>query len=228
MKRYIDLRIEGTKEELKGFLSKMKTVRDADFVFSKERTNGLALNLSTSINEVGCFLFIKDKDIYARVLVNINNSKKDESYVLWISNIIPSRNIRLSIEGYNSILKDFIKRIVEKCVPIDRINLSKEEEFLSDKISSQSYKALTLWESTVDHNLPFSHPLDKEKWMSFISSVYYYKDFDKMNGDDLERWLKEDMNWGNGFFDVIEEVVDKYQYGIDLLQYYSNNYKFTK
>lgn len=224
MKKYIDVKIDGSKEYLVGILSQMKTTQDADFKYEKELSNGMAMNVSQSIDEVACFKATTKELFRARVYVDINHRRNTEEYHIWIPNIVSSDKDHLEEEEYNYVLKEFIKQVVSKYVPKEKIQLTKENVQLSELISTDSYEKLERWEYSCDHNAPFAHPLDREKWMAFLSSVFYYKDDKKMNSGDLEAWLREDKNWSQYLNNEIQDVALRYEDGIELLHYYNDIY----
>lgn len=222
MKKYIDLKIDGAKEYLVNILSKMKSLKNTDFKYESELSNGMALNVRQSIEEVGCFKASSVGLFHSRVYVDIKDKTDSDGYYLWVTNIISSDKDHLSVEEYNKVLREFVKQVISIFVPLEKIQMSKEDVSLKDIISTSSYEALDRWEHLCDHNSPFGHPLDRKRWMEFLSSMYYFKDDENMSIGDLEGWLREDKKWGPYLNNVISDIEMRYEDGIELLHYYND------
>ncbi|MFC2327359.1 hypothetical protein [Prevotella nigrescens] len=225
MKRLIDLTIKDSAEHLIQLLNKMKAEDNSDFEYNEGLSNGMALSSFVPIECVACFV-AKTKQLFhskVYILINIDEEKDTNSY-LWISNIVPSDVDDLEKDGYNKVVKAFTSQIITKHISRDKILLSEEEVQLSDIISKKTYERLETWERTSDHNSPFSHPLDRNKWMAFICSAFINEDDVKLNAGILEDWLREDKEWGIYLNNIINKVLIKYTDDIELLHYYKINY----
>ena len=96
--------------------------------------------------------------------------RKDSEYK--VTNIIPTKKSELGVRAYNAILNDFLTQLAE---PAAReygftIDLKKAQQTLADWLDSES--ALALERFSVSANKLMSHPLDLERWNSFLISIH--------------------------------------------------------
>lgn len=224
MKIYKDIKIEGSQKYLKEVLEKMKEVPSRDFKYNEELSRGMAMNLSATIDSVGCFVALTKNLFHSKVYVDINYNRSTDKYFVWIPNIVSKDKDHLDKDEYNFVLDTFVEDVIEKSVPKEHIEITDSEVHLADKITAESYHALERWEHTSDHNAPFAHPSDMNKWIAFLSLVFKNNDYDKINSSDLDGWLREDKGWSVYQNDVINEIISYYEYGITLLKYYNDQY----
>ncbi len=223
MKRLIDLTIRGSADYLVQLLNKMKMGDNSDFEYNEKLSNGMALSFSTPIECVACFVAKTEQLFHSKVYIDIVvDGENDTNSRLCISNIVSPDIDYLGKDEYNKVVKAFIAQVTTKYINRNELLLSKEEVQLSDIISTKTCKLLETWERTSDHNSPFSHPLDRNKWMAFICSAFINEDDKKMSAGILEDWLREDKEWGTYLNNIIDKVLIKYTDDIELLHYYNS------
>lgn len=223
MKRLIDLTIRGSADYLVQLLNKMKMGDNSDFEYNEKLSNGMALSFSTPIECVACFVAKTGQLFHSKVYIDIVvDGENDTNSRLCISNIVSPDIDYLGKDEYNKVVKAFIAQVTTKYINRNELLLSKEEVQLSDIISTKTCKLLETWERTSDHNSPFSHPLDRNKWMAFICSAFINEDDKKMSAGILEDWLREDKEWGTYLNNIIDKVLIKYTDDIELLHYYNS------
>ena len=225
MKILIDLTIRGSADYLVQLLNKMKMGDNSDFEYNEKLSNGMALSFSIPIECVACFVAKTKQLFHSKVYIDIVvDGENDTNSRLCISNIVSPDIDYLGKDEYNKVVKAFIAQVTTKYINRKKLLLSKEEVQLSDIISTETCKLLETWERTSDHNSPFSHPLDRNKWMAFICSAFINEDDVKLNAGILEDWLREDKKWGIYLNNIINKVLIKYTDDIELLHYYKINY----
>lgn len=143
------------------------------------------------------------------VIVSDNNVK--------IINIVPHKKsvFRIEKNEYNTIMRYFKEKIIDKIVSEDRIDFPPAE-YSMESLIPQSFKELVTWVNCSDSNAPFSHPLDLNRWFDFVIALQMNSESDNLSSGDLEQWLEE-KNWDE---EVIEETILNYEHDTELLNYF--------
>lgn len=183
MKKYIELRIKGAKEDIKSFVEGLKSFSSDAFVFKEIR----------EINTIDDGHYV---EFHAKRAIDY----KSRVVLLWderglrMCNIIPKTISFLEMEQYNAVLKHFYEDVVvHSNLQQLQVDISKEENSMKDLISAPAYHALELWEEMCNKNAPTAHPNDRERWMDFICELVINKD--ELSLSDFRNWLIEDKGW---------------------------------
>lgn len=83
-------------------------------------------------------------------------------------------------------------------------------------LSAETDNALETWESQCNKTSPFAHPMDRERWMNFIT--FLHKDEIELSIDDFSQWLSEDKKWPIGLNMQINELTESLEYSLELLK----------
>jgi hypothetical protein len=140
--------------------------------------------------------------------------------IAYIANIVPREFGKLSKDQYNKILLDFYERclkpICEKhSIPVE---ITTDNQSMADWVSDGTHKKLKLFSNAANKSTGTAHPLDQERWFSFVVSVI--RNNDKLDPSQLERWLVEEEGWHP---DIASELAIEYEQGISLLKYFIEN-----
>lgn len=133
------------------------------------------------------------------------------------SNIIAHHVQSLSQKVYNAILQDFVVKIA---LPASDsvgtpVKLSQEFESPHDWLSPESESELRIFEIAANKASGSSHPMDKKRWLRFLTSAHRHND--KMTAEKLNRWLVEAQGW---LPEVAERLSEDYDFGRELLKQY--------
>lgn len=217
MRKFQQLEIRGTKEDLRGLLSRMKESNIKSFVYQAKKSEEYAKNIFCEETEVAVFKSPNKKYFEGYVWLAITDG------VLRVANITSSINSDLGISNYNFVLNAFFSEIVRPLLSEEADVVIKGENLgLRDMMSEQSAKLLEVWEVACNKSSPTSHPLDEERWFSFICSIA--NEESEFSPEDLEKWLSEDKEWPLGYQDEIDKLAIEYENDVRLLKYYLEHY----
>ena len=215
MLKYQFLTITHPEEELVKLLRELKKVNQGIFQYQKKLASDYAKNIFAPEDHVGCFKTRRATLAEASVWVVITGNE------LKVTNITPTAASSLGIIKYNMILNAFFHDFVAKYIDKSWTNcifISGEETSLSEVLSVDVYKALETWETSCNKESPLAHPLDRERWMKFITLLH--KDEVELSVNDFSQWLSEDKNWPQVFNNQIAELQESLEYSLELLNYY--------
>lgn len=138
----------------------------------------------------------------------------------YVPNIVPLEYGSLTFAQYNSILADFITRIVEPVVDKFgfKIATTKPEQMLDDWVSPDTAVKLRRFSGAANKSTGASHPLDERRWFDFL--VAAHRSGDKLDADRLARWLHEVEGWGE---DSAHKLAGDFENSLDLLAYYDEH-----
>lgn len=141
--------------------------------------------------------------------------RKDSEYK--VANIIPTKKSELGISAYNAVLNDFLTQVAEPAAHECgfTIELTAPRQTLEDWFSPESASALRSF--SVLANKAVSHPLDVERWNSFLISTH--RSGERMDSGLLARWLTEIEGWPD---DKAIELAIEYEVALGLLKQYDN------
>lgn len=168
MLRFQYLTIPHPEEELVALLRKMKEATKGAFLYQKSLAAEYAKNLFKKEDYVGCFKTRRTSLSESSVWVVITGEE------LRVTNITPTAVASLGITEYNLILNAFFHDFVAKFIDESWdgcVSISGERVSLSDILSENTYRALTIWEASCNKETPISHPMDQKNWMDFVISL---------------------------------------------------------
>ncbi len=214
MKKFINLEIKAEQRILIALLDKLKESKKNKWSFEKKLTKDYATNISLPENCVACFKANSIKYFEATIWIVINDSE------LRVSNIVSRKVSYLGKDLYNIIVTDFFNDFVSKYLPEGcNVILSSSEVSIEKIANTETAKKLISWESLSNRSTGNTNQYDRERWFAFIKTAVD-TDSDLSVGD-LEQWLTEEKNWVvNEDDDMVEMLVNDFEYGVDLLKYY--------
>ena len=115
----------------------------------------------------------------------------------------------------NALFHDFVAKFINGTWA-GSVSISGEVTSLSDVLSGETYNALETWESQYNKTSPFAYPMDRERWMNFITLLH--KDEIELSIDDFSQWLSEDKKWSIGLNMQINELTESLEYSLELLR----------
>lgn len=212
MKKYINIEIKNSKEKLVGLLNSLKEDDKNGFIFQKKLTEDYAKNIFVRIENVACFKTRKQSLFESSVWLLLKDNR------LIITNITSAKFPHLGISRYNFVLNTFFHSIIAPKLDASySVNISGEDQSLEDILDSETYAKLNLWENSCNKSMPISHPLDYERWFSFILSAFH--NHSEITPQDLAQWLSEDKKWPQVYNDQISNLKLQFEYSMDLLNY---------
>ena len=132
-----------------------------------------------------------------------------------VMNIVPLEEQDLGISGYNDVLNDFIRHIVNPAaqeLELD-VTLTPRKQSITDWVSNEVASALHTFSACANKSTGAEHPADRERWFNFIFAAYDTNS--NLDAGFLDRWLVEAEKWPP---DIATDLVDSYQYSMDLLK----------
>lgn len=139
---------------------------------------------------------------------------KDGGYE--VTNIVPRETGSLGESGYNTVLRDFIARVVKPAsAQADfRIAATTPDQTVDDWLPDAAASALRLFSATANKATGSSHPSDQARWHAFLIAAHGAAS--AFGTDLLKRWLVED-GWTE---DGALELAIEYEFGLALLDTY--------
>ncbi len=151
----------------------------------------------------------------ARLMLSVYQS--DGNWVLSVVNIIPtadSGSSSLDKEAYNRILQYFVETVLEPVNAGKYEIITNEENYTLQELIPRSWDDFKLWIEA----FPLSHhPLDEERWMNFVISLY--RNDEHLSMGDFEDWLRTEKGWS---YEDIDYFSSRLEYGIELLEKYND------
>lgn len=207
MKVYQELELRLEDISIDNILNKIDTLLPSFWIRDSEREDEL-----TEMNH--------DVKQYAYSIVNnpgfpdaslwlANNDKGG----LYVSNIVPCKVGKLTIEEYNSIMISFVD--VLKRDPTIHFQLTKADMSLEDFMPKDVSEKLIRFSNNANKSTGYSHPCDFDRWLDFVISLHQCKC--KQRLDLVERWLHEEAGW---LWETASELCSQLEYSLNILQRY--------
>lgn len=215
MKQFVNLSITSNKENLISLLEVLKSSSSNKWSLEKNFTKEYAMNVSRDEKEVACFKAGSVKHLDARIFLVINDN------VLKLTNILSYKSFSIDMDKYNMILNDFYKEFVSKHIinNLFHVELTSENLTIEELANEETSRALISWEGLCNKSTGIGHPFDEERWFKFINEAV--RTNSELTPYDLKRWLIEEKGWYcDEDHNVVDELVDYFEYGRDLLKYY--------
>ncbi len=116
---------------------------------------------------------------------------------LSLANIVPddSTNDGLDKDQYNSIVDSFYNVIALPVCGANYKIIKPNPDVKLESLLPKSFQSLLFWERGIDRRSPFNHPLDLNRWFSFIYSIVSNQE--NLSVGDFQLWLHEDCGWSN-------------------------------
>ncbi|QJQ02426.1 hypothetical protein RB25_25230 [Herbaspirillum rubrisubalbicans] len=133
-----------------------------------------------------------------------------------VTNVVPSELYTLTQQQYNMVLKDFIKSIVTPASELCSVRLSSDRQSPLDWANADAAHALGLFSRAANKSTGSSHPLDRERWMSFVVK-YHRSGSGRLDAGLLARWLIEAEHWPS---DSAYQLGSEFESAVELLAYY--------
>lgn len=164
----------------------------------------------------------------AIVLVREAFDDVDEAgLVLWqegngykVANIVPRNVGELGITKYNTILRDFVARVVEPAARTGcfEVELSSALQSLDDWLEAEPATALSRFSRLANKSTGAAHPLDRDRWYAFLIATHHASK--RLDTDQLVRWLVEVEHWSEG---TAHELAIEYEFALGLLEQYDQS-----
>ena len=157
---------------------------------------------------------------------NLNN--KTIAGIIWIRienkiaesfNIIPTIGYQLSVVEYNFILSEFYCNVIRGLAKKNgwKAVLSSDELNMEEVIGKECLDALERFSRAANKSTGSSHSSDFKLWCQFLFLVHTKNV--KLGMDVLSGWLY-DNGWSDE--DVVDNLLEQYQFSCDLLEQYDN------
>lgn len=140
---------------------------------------------------------------------------KENENKLSVPNIVPLDKSQLSIKEYNQVLDIFVTDILERYKNNENFeySLSNDILILKDEIDTESYNKYKAFVGIASGLGGISHPNDQRRWFDFIIATY---------NEDLDLNLLKCSLVEDGLnSDLSDRLIEKYDFGRDLLRRYS-------
>lgn len=139
----------------------------------------------------------------------------DEHHGARVTNIVPKRAGSLSHDEYNTIAMRFAEDVLS---PIAArisvaIELGAPEKSIEDLLPGPAAMALRHFSDSANRSTGAAHPLDGEKWDTFV--ILVHRAGISLAPDTLQRLLVEDEHWDD---DQARELAIQYERALRLLE----------
>lgn len=221
MKQFNHIEIHKDNTSLMALVGKMIALEKEDFHYDKEASER---TIESCKNDTICggtyyALFKTELESLYKTTVFVS-VKDDELKVFNISSSDP-RYSDLGITRYNFVINQFFHHFMVKCLDAsfsNCISISGEEQKMEDIIGEDAYKALMKWENYCNKENPISHPEDEQLWFDFVCKLH--EGGRNLHPSDFSQWLSEDRKWSSYYSEAIDELSDKLEYSLSLLNFY--------
>jgi hypothetical protein len=215
MKTFKDLTIKASVEKLISLVEKLKSIDFVDFKYASEKSQNYAKMIGKKSNEVLTFESPEIKGAVAFVWMVIGQDND-----LKITNITPNKSGQLSIEQYNSILDSFYDRVIKPNIDKNyQVILSTDTKTIVDYAGHEVAEKLKVWIKSVNKSTLNTHPLDFERWASFLISAH--ENDSELTTTQLEKYLIDEIGIPDD--NLVSKIVIDYEYGRDLLKEYDKH-----
>ena len=202
MKTYREFYITGSDLGLKKFINDMPSFIKKPWIFEKNTIGGEPY-----------LVFTYDGQKLPKSDVFLHFSNETQKYTL--ANIVPIEVSELNTSEYNSLAQlfyDYLQAYKNPDICISK--LSKDIVEQSDVMSKETMNTLKTFSDIANKSTGSSHPLDRERWYSFILTAYRTGDFHNLDADMLQTFLIEDYGWNK---EKAFNLAFEYDFGIGLL-----------
>lgn len=138
----------------------------------------------------------------------------DREADVYVANIV-SDGGSISIEEYNTTLEDFTHGFVMPAAQSLNLAVHLGETYvdLSVELGEDTYRALRAFSRLANKSTGSAHPLDSERWMTFIWRLYRSRK--RVQSDILKQWLILD-GWSEH---MANDLVSQFEFGTELLRH---------
>jgi hypothetical protein len=145
---------------------------------------------------------------------------KGRGEALEVTNIVPVNLPRLSYAEYNLIISEFASRNVLPRQETLRLNVEITPDHLpiTEWLTEEAAKFLTSFSRNANRSIP--HPLDTERWRSFL--IRAHLDQTTLDTETLFRWLTEEERWRE---EEAERLILQFEFALQLLGDYDKKQK---
>ncbi|MDD5051550.1 MAG: hypothetical protein PHO27_02320 [Sulfuricurvum sp.] len=176
MKQFQDLEIQ-MNTDAKSMIEKITQILSPNWSRNTEKEERIG-----GISKQFCFDYSGDGLNAGLWLVEGNG-------LLTVTNIVPNKSGKLSIDEYNRILNTF-------AIEIDKIHfkyvITKDDITIDDLLSPDSVEKLKSFSLFANKSTGHSHPLDESRWFDFILSMVKRDEY--ISPDEFQFFLEE-LGW---------------------------------
>jgi len=215
MKTFKDLTVKSSIENLISLVEKLQGDYSSNFKYVPEKSEDYASMIGKKKNEVLTFESPEIMGAVAFVWMVIGEEKD-----LRITNITPNKSGQLSIEQYNSILDTFFDNVIKPNVNDNyQVILSTDTKTIIDYAGQETAEKLEVWIKSANKSTLNTHPLDFERWSSFLISAHQCES--ELTTTQLEKYLVDEIGIPDDR--LVSKIVIDYEYGRDLLSEYDKH-----
>ncbi|GEM_PF-5771392 len=164
-------------------------------------------------SEQYCFIF---RDPGSNFEATLWLSKKSDSDILYVTNVVPTKTSQISADRYNDLLQKFKDEIVDPA--LDEMSLSSatqsSPQSLMNSLSNREMEKLRKFSDAANKAAGGTHPSDRDRWREFVAEVH-------SNGTNVDRgalagwlegegWSEEDAQKLSDEFYEATELLEKY------------------
>lgn len=137
-----------------------------------------------------------------------------------VTNIVPCNVGELGIDKYNSIITDFVEKIISPLCDSGFLTfeLTKSEKDIRDLLSEPTARLLESFSRLANKSTGASHPSDQERWIKFLLKSHELNE--TASATDLMQWLVEIERWPE---EQASKLVINYEFSRDLLNAYERD-----
>jgi hypothetical protein len=215
MQDYKELEITGQPEKLVSFIDKLSSIENN---MGWQRSRLLEENLgriNPADNAWYCFSCDETKNRSAADLWLTHRSTEH----LYVCNIVPKSNRRLSYESYNQIISSFEEFAAAEGAEANvSVIVSGGMLDIAEYLSPASLNLLLKFSNLANKSTGSSHPLDQKRWFEFLKEAH--RESSRLTSYELNRWLVEEQHWTP---DGASSLVSEYEQGRALLQFFEES-----
>lgn len=137
-----------------------------------------------------------------------------------VANIVPTECDSLGETGYNDVLNDFVTRVAQPAQSEGvSLELTKRWQTLTDWTSKEAADALHLFSVVANKATGASHPMDAERWRSFL--IADHRAEGSLSSHNLYRWLVEVEDWP---LEEARDLINDRDKAVELLEQYDHSH----
>ncbi|ABK43684.1 conserved hypothetical protein [Magnetococcus marinus MC-1] len=209
-----DLDFTGNKKVLDGFIDSISAVKVAKWERWYEGEKRIE---SMALSDDDRFIVFKRTSHKGIPDVSLFLTYLKERLV--VTNIVPEEG-ELTKAQYNEIIDDFVKSVVSENIAFFDVlmTVTKGELPITHWLSQDTAALLDRFSKTANKSTGSSHPLDLQRWNSFIIAAHREKS--NLDSTTLERWFVQEEGWG---IDAATSLAIEYEFARGLLSLYDQS-----
>ncbi|MBW4576270.1 MAG: hypothetical protein KME08_13415 [Aphanothece sp. CMT-3BRIN-NPC111] len=207
MKSFFELKLIGISSEQEKLIDRIEYNLCDGWTRAKDMEADFQAN-----DKIDYRIFVCPKPIAALFLTS------DENKYLYVCNIVPKESNELGVDIYNTILEDFLTKLVEPAASgLDiRIVTTTADRSIDNSMSPELAEKFKHFSNLANKSSGGTHPSDERRLFDLIIQAHVEK---SLLDESSLRELLVDEGWSE---EQAYKLSIKYNFGMNLLKYYNS------